>query len=406
MISQIPWGFMHVVFLKSLDLSGSVSSINSLDPMQIDISIHSLNNLTLARNKLKSIEKIFFIKAPSLKELNLSENEIKHIDSQMISHAFKRLIHLVDGNALVSLSGLQHLTFLKYLNVARNQITEIPLWLTSTKSEIILTELDLRDNPFSCTCDIEKFRKWIVSDTTTWLQPGQYNCASPENQKGISISEVKLDCKSFTEFHIGVSIPFIILFCVLMIFLLRYRWHIKYKLFLLYRHYRPFPENNEEFEMLQLQFHAYIEYNENSEDDAWVFNELQPNMEHGPESIQLCIKSRDFIPGYSLIESINENIQHSRMTILVLSPNFVKSEWCYHEMEMAKMRLFNENLDVIVLILLKEIPNNMMTLSLRHLLCKKDYLKWTKDRAGQRLFWQRLRQELKAPVKIDRRFCM
>ena len=158
--------------------------------------------------------------------------------------------------------------------------------------------------------------------------------------------------------------------------------------------------------MLQLQYHAYIAYNENSEDDTWVLNDLQPNMEQGPEPVKLCIKSRDFIPGHSLIESISENIQHSRNTILVLSPNFVESGWCYHEMEMAKMRLLDENLDVIVLVLLNEIPNNAMTLSLRHILCKKEYLKWPKDRAGQRLFWQRLRQELKAPVQIDRRFCM
>ena len=129
-------------------------------------------------------------------------------------------------------------------------------------------------------------------------------------------------------------------------------------------------------------------------------------MEEDTEPVKLCIKSRDFIPGHSLVESISENIQQSRKTILVLSPNFVKSEWCYHETEMIKMRLLDEHLDVIVLVLLKDIPNNKITLSLRQLLCKKDYLKWPKDRAGQRLLWQRLRQELKAPVQIDRRFCM
>ena len=49
--------------------------------------------------------------------------------------------------------------------------------------------------------------------------------------------------------------------------------------------------------MLQLQYHAYIAYNENSEDDAWVINDLQPNMEEGPEPVKLCIKRRDFVPG-------------------------------------------------------------------------------------------------------------
>ena len=391
-------------FLTKLDLSDSTINVPYLE--HTNISIPNLEDLTLAKNKLTSIWQTLFIKATNLTSLNVSDNEIKTIDST-IGHAFKYLIHLfIDGNDLASLSGLQHLTFLKYLNAARNQITEVPQWLLSTKNAPILIKLDLSDNPFSCTCKIEKFRKWIVTDTNTWLQPGQYNCGYPEDLAGITISAIELDCRSFTAFYIGVSIPFVILFCALIIFLFRYRWHIKYKLFLLYRNYRPFPEINEEFEMLQLQYHAYIAYNEHSEDDEWVMNELQPNLEQGPEPVRLCIKSRDFIPGHSLIKSISENIQQSRNTILVLSPSFVESEWCYHEMEMAKMKLLDENLDVIVLVLLNEIPNNAMTLSLRQLLCKKEYLKWPKDRAGQRLFWQRLRQELKAPVQIDRRFCM
>ena len=246
------------LFLKQFDLSGSASNINSLDPQHTSISIPSLEDLTLARNKLKSVGQIFFIKAPNLTSLNLSDNEIKHVDSA-IAHAYKYLVHLsIDGNALVSLAGLEHLTFLKHLNVARNQIIEVPLWLISAKNEPVLITLDLSDNPFSCTCEIEKFRKWIESDTNTWLQPGQYNCASPESQNGFSISAVELDCRSYTAFYIGVSIPFVILFFVVIIFLIHYRWHIKYKLFLLYRNYRPFPEINEDFEMLQLQYHAYI----------------------------------------------------------------------------------------------------------------------------------------------------
>ena len=51
--------------------------------------------------------------------------------------------------------------------------------------------------------------------------------------------------------------------------------------------------------MLQLQYHAYVAYNETSAvDEAWVMNDLQPNMEEGPDPIKLCIKSRDFIAGH------------------------------------------------------------------------------------------------------------
>ena len=71
--------------------------------------------------------------------------------------------------------------------------------------------------------------------------------------------------------------------CTLLIILYKFQWHIKYKLFLLYRNYQDIPNNiDEEFIELDLQYHAYVAYNdESAEDTAWVMNNLQPNMEEG-----------------------------------------------------------------------------------------------------------------------------
>ena len=52
---------------------------------------------------------------------------------------------------------------------------------------------------------------------------------------------------------------------------------------------------------------------------------------------------------------------------------------------MVQMRLLDDNLDVIVLVLLEAIPENKMILSLRQLLCKKEYLKWPKNNVGQKI---------------------
>ena len=230
-------------------------------------------------------------------------------------------------------------------------------------------------------------------------------CAAPDNFKGMSITAIELDCTSKASFLLSVTIPLVLLFCVLLLVVYRYRWHIKYKLFLLYRNYHHFPNDGEDFELLQLQYHAYVAYNENSaEDDAWVMNELQPNMEEGTEPLKLCIKSRDFTPAHFILDSIDESIHQSRKTILVLSPNFVASEWCYHEMRMVQMKLLDDNLDVVVLVLLDTIPENKMTLSLRQLLCEKKYLRWPKNQVGQRLFWEQLRREIDRPVQINRCF--
>ena len=100
----------------------------------------------MARTKLISIKQILFIKAPNLTSLNLTYNQIKNIDSS-IAKAFKRLIYLsIDGHSLVSLSGLEDLTCLEHLSAARNQITQVPLWLISKETGLVLMTLDLSVN--------------------------------------------------------------------------------------------------------------------------------------------------------------------------------------------------------------------------------------------------------------------
>ena len=66
--------------LIELDLSGSIENINSSDLKDTVINIPTLKDLASARNKLKSITQILFIKAPILTSLNVSDNQIKSID--------------------------------------------------------------------------------------------------------------------------------------------------------------------------------------------------------------------------------------------------------------------------------------------------------------------------------------
>ena len=79
--------------------------------------------------------------------------------------------------------------------------------------------------------------------------------------------------------------------------------------------------------------------------------QLQPNIE-GPEPLRFCIKSTDFTPGHFLLDSIDESNHQNSKTILVLSPTFIESEhgkWCYHEMRLAQMMLFDDNLEIVLL---------------------------------------------------------
>ena len=238
--------------LRVLSMSCFQSDTNSLDEKHLNITFPFMHTLKIIQNKMTSVKLILSIKAPKLKILDISSNSIKVIDIE-IGQKFPNLTHLnISDNAVVSLSGLENCKLLEHLNAAVNQITVVSAGIFSS-----LITLDLRKNPFTCSCDILPFKKWIISDNATWLIPGEYVCASPEALKGISITAIDLDCRSHTAFYLAVSIPLALVLCIGIILLIHYQWHIKYKLFLLYRNYYPFPDNNEDFEMLQLQYHAY-----------------------------------------------------------------------------------------------------------------------------------------------------
>ena len=400
----VPLALYKCLQLEYLDLSDSTQPC---DFQTRNSTLPFLQTFKFAGNQLISLKEISSIKA-NLRILDLSRNSLQAIGE--IS-AYPDLVDLnLESNSLTSIKGLKHLKFLRHLNVANNQLTDIPSWMfhKTDFSVFSLEALDLSSNPFQCTCDIEELRKWILSDTATYLTGATtYACFAPKDLEGQSITAIELDCGSKVGFYVSVSIPCALVTLVIIWLLYKFRWHIKYKLHLLLRNYRQFPDLEEEFEMIEgngpIQFHAYVAYNDDSRRDRdWVLDSLQPNIEEGPEPFKLCIKGRDFIGGQPLFETIPERVEQSRKTILVLTPQFLECNWCKIEMEQAQILLFEQERDVLVLVLLEHIPERKITIPLRKLLCKKKYLKWPKDRVGQNLFWQNLREELKTPVRVDR----
>ena len=81
-------------------------------------------------------------------------------------------------------------------------------------------------------------------------------------------------------------------------------------------------------------------------------------------SISTVIHHRDFLPGSVLEETIRDSIDMSRYTVLVLSPDFLSSNWCLLEMHLARSRIISEGRDVIVPIILREFPVSLLTKTL------------------------------------------
>ena len=150
------------------------------------------------------------------------------------------------------------------------------------------------------------------------------------------------------------------------------------------------------------RYDAYAIYQR--EDEDWVDGELLPNVEECKDPFRLCLRTRDIRAGRLIFNELSLHIQRSRKILVILTPRFVEDNWCYFELNMAHHRVLEENSKVLIFILLEKIPDDKMTLLLRQLFCRALCLKWPADGYGQYLFWRRLREELKRPVPLDRRF--
>ena len=92
---------------------------------------------------------------------------------------------------------------------------------------------------------------------------------------------------------------------------------------------------------------------------------------------------RDFEVGATIVENIADAIYSSRKTLAVLSPDFVRSEWCRHEIRQALARIRSHQ---VVPILLAECD-------IPPLLRDRTYLDWINCQ-DKDIFWNKLEETL------------
>lgn len=97
----------------------------------------------------------------------------------------------------------------------------------------------------------------------------------------------------------------------------------------------------------EFKYHAFIIYSQ--EDSHWVNDHLLPFLE-GRHHLKCCLHYRDFTPGKPFQESMAESVYNSYKIIAVLSNNFLNSNYCSYELNIAKYRLLNRRDESLIVI--------------------------------------------------------
>ncbi|XP_072035544.1 toll-like receptor 8 [Amphiura filiformis] len=226
-------------FLETLGLDAcQFADYNEYTEMQLPVLQKLyLNNIVYYQSDLAGLLNIF--KAPILQNLYLNSNEIDHIDNKLVMYYNSLTFLDLSNNKLVSVSNFQHfknIRHLTHLDLSNNRIPIIPKEILHKTQP---AQMDFSSNPFQCDCNVKAFRKWILTDTMVQLSGiEKYTCFLPDSEKDLSFTQVNIDCAFHVWKYITIGITCALVLIVSVILIVRYWWHIKYRLFLVFNRRR------------------------------------------------------------------------------------------------------------------------------------------------------------------------
>nr|XP_040020515.1 toll-like receptor 21 [Gasterosteus aculeatus aculeatus]XP_040020516.1 toll-like receptor 21 [Gasterosteus aculeatus aculeatus]XP_040020517.1 toll-like receptor 21 [Gasterosteus aculeatus aculeatus] len=393
--------FRNLSKLSDLKLDGQRPYGLTVLPRHFFRGLHSLRSLYLTHNDIFFLEPDAFDDLTGLQFLTLDNCCVGA--TQLQPGVFKNMRNLTllvlenMGIQNFSKDVFGNLTQLSRLQLNRNvmQIVDVG----ALESLPNLNYLDIRNTPLICTCDNSLLQNWTVYSNVQVVY--LYNLLCPHDPKQRFYNFDTKVCYQDVEMYLFISTAVaIFLFTATPLLYIKLYWKMKYGYYMFRSWF------SEQWRILREQeenckYDAFVSYN--SADEQWVMEQLMANLEGNGSSLKLCLHHRDFELGRDIVDNIVSAVYSSRKTICVVSRNFLKSEWCSLEIQLASYRLFDEHRDVLLLVFLEEISQRQVSSyhRMRKVMLKKTYLQWpgsdcTNPTQAQELFWNKLRRAMRS----------
>ncbi|XP_038613451.1 toll-like receptor 8 [Tachyglossus aculeatus] len=389
--------------------------------IQIFSNLFNLSRLDLSSNMLHEIpQKAFFNLPGTLTELYLSNNRLTFFDWTVLQQFPSLRLLDIGGNALSSLTSnvfeftpslqtlvlrrnrISHLAegflmeglSLSHLDLSFNHLKIINQSTFQTKATNHLTILDLRGNPFDCSCKIGDIRKWMDENVNVSI-PGlasEVVCATPGDQTGRSIISLDLTtCVSDTIAVVLFCLSFLITIHLMLITVAHHLFH--WDVWYIYHWCRAKLRGYISIATSKTVYDAYIAYDTTDPlVTDWVINELRVHLEESEDKkVLLCLEERDWDPGIAIIDNLIQSVSQSNKTVFVLTKRYARNWNFKTAFYLALQRLMDENVDVIIFILLEPVWQNSQYMRLRRRICKSSILNWPNNPKAEGFFWQSLK---------------
>ena len=391
--------------LKILDVTGR--NITQLRRQHL-INSRLLEKISLKNNSIQTIEAFAFVDLKHLRHLDLSFNEISNLEPAIFKGLSVLQFLYLNTNLLSHVAGgtFAELIALKSLHLENNMLHSLNLQLIL--GHYARPDIYLSDNPWECSCLVGAMFKNQLSRTTYSIKDiDSIFCENIDvilkaGQNVTSLAKVHVldvdyePCHALAlnafKYQLGIELGIgsgLAIVCVVVVVSLI--MHYRKLLQVLIYAKCGWRLNVVKTDSSRKTYDAFVSFSQ--KDGDFVFQELMPKLESQEGFYRLCVHHRDWLVGESISNSIIESVEDSHRTILILSDNFMKSEWCNYEFQAAHHRVLKDKNCHLIIVLLQDEPPEDLDKDMQRYISTYTYLK-----RNDPWFWEKL---LFAMPKLD-----
>ncbi|XP_044756751.1 toll-like receptor 7 [Coccinella septempunctata] len=359
----------------------------------------NLRNLYFNNSGIEEIQNSSFNGLNALQTLHLEDNRIR----QLQGFEFEHLVNLRElylQNNLISYIGnrtLEPMGSLQVLRLDGNKLVSFPLWLHT--SHLRLTELMIAQNPWSCRCKfLQEFTAWVADNALKIVDSNDIMCVNsdsqPPDQRSLDFNSTAcsdfyagsvIDTMLVSAYWPTVVVTLCLVFVVLLVVVLWFLFRDSLRVWLYssygvrlcsFRAAAAFEDRDKLYD-------GFVCYS--PKDEEWVVQALCAELE---TKFQLCLQYRDF-PHAAYLQhtapAVLEAAEASRRVIIVLTRNFLQTEWSRYELRQALHEALKARVFKLVILEEGPLPEALLDPELKPYLKTAHRVRW-----GEKRFWEKL----------------
>lgn len=378
---------------------------NDFRELQNHVFIGKKNMRVLYVNNsgIETIQNRTFNGLNALQILHLEDNRIYELKGFEFEH-LSNLKELYLQNNVISYIGNMTLSSLKSLEILRmdgNKLVVFPVWQLSENTRLI--EVTLGNNQWSCRCKfLQGLTTWVADNAAKVVDSSDIMCYNTDS-KPPQRRELDFNSTACSDYYSGGSVidsmlvsdylPMaVVTLCVVVLLLVTlvlwfiFRDPVRVWLYSRYgvRLCSFRATSAKQYEDRDKLYDSFVCYS--PKDEEWVTQSLAADLEVG---FQLCLHYRD-LPHAAYLQhaapAVLEACEASRRVIIILTRNFLQTEWSRFELRQALHEALKGRVFKLVILEDGPLPEAELDPELRPYLKTGHRVRW-----GEKRFWEKLR---------------